>query len=77
MPFPWFGKGKGEEGARVKDPVCDMEVDPKTAAASYEYGGRPTTSVPRAASTLSRRTPRNTSPGTGCRCDRPNGAKEP
>lgn len=23
----------------VIDPICDMEVDPETAAAEYEYGG--------------------------------------
>ncbi len=38
MPFLWFGKGKKAE--KVKDLVCDMEVDPSTAAHSYEYGGQ-------------------------------------
>ncbi|MEE9201891.1 MAG: YHS domain-containing protein [Dehalococcoidia bacterium] len=38
MPFLWFGKGK--KGETVKDLVCDMDVDPKAAAASYEYGGQ-------------------------------------
>lgn len=40
MPFLWFGKGKKEEATMVKDPVCDMDVNPKTAAASYEYEGQ-------------------------------------
>jgi YHS domain-containing protein len=41
MSFLGFGKGKKKgEGVRVKDPVCDMDVDPKTAAASYEYKGQ-------------------------------------
>lgn len=40
MPFPWFGKGKKEAAATVKDLVCDMDVYPKTAAASYEYLGQ-------------------------------------
>ncbi len=25
---------------KVKDPVCDMEVDPKKAAGSHEHGGK-------------------------------------
>lgn len=41
MPFPWFGKGKKEErDTLVKDLVCDMDVNPKTAAASYDYKGQ-------------------------------------
>ena len=31
--------GKGEPMATVTDPVCGMEIDPATAAASEEYGG--------------------------------------
>ncbi|MDP6511455.1 MAG: YHS domain-containing protein [Dehalococcoidia bacterium] len=41
MPFLGFGKRKQGGGeARVKDLVCDMDVDPKTAAASYEHQGK-------------------------------------
>jgi len=41
MPFLGFGKGKKSEGeAKVKDLVCDMDVDPETAAASYEHQGQ-------------------------------------
>lgn len=40
MPFLWFGKGKKEEATMVKDLVCDMDVNPKTAAASYEFEGQ-------------------------------------
>ncbi len=31
---------QGETMATVRDPVCGMEIDPATAAASEEYGGR-------------------------------------
>ncbi|MEK7849114.1 MAG: YHS domain-containing protein [Chloroflexota bacterium] len=40
MPLPFFGKGKQEGPAMAKDPVCGMKVDPKKAAASYEYKGQ-------------------------------------
>ena len=29
----------GQSGPSVKDPVCDMDVEPATAAGSYEYSG--------------------------------------
>jgi len=31
---------KDEEMAKVKDPVCGMEIDPKQAAASEKYHGK-------------------------------------
>jgi Cu+-exporting ATPase len=31
---------KGDEAASVKDPVCGMQVDPATAAASEVHDGR-------------------------------------
>ena len=30
----------GTESIMVKDPVCGMEIDPKTAAAKTEYNGQ-------------------------------------
>lgn len=37
MPFLGFSKKGG--GAKVIDPVCQMGVDPKKAAANYTYKG--------------------------------------
>jgi P-type Cu+ transporter len=31
---------EGKENLMEIDPVCGMEVDPKSAAGSYEYGGK-------------------------------------
>jgi YHS domain-containing protein len=31
---------KGDEVYMAKDPVCDMDVDPKTAAGKSEYQGQ-------------------------------------
>ncbi len=36
-----FGNRSKDQGkGKVIDPVCGMEVNPKTAAAKYEYSGK-------------------------------------